>query len=181
MPYTWSSDPYDTPNKFRGVLHSNGDAPAITLRLTAYNSLTPKGFGWFIGITAALMCVPLVAFLGSVSLWIILACLGLTLGAVWMALTHSWKRGSVTEQLFLWSDKITLRRRNPDRSVQDWDANPYWVRVEKHETGGPVPQYLTLAGAERTIEIGAFLSEQERAALYFELKRALLQVNQAAF
>ena len=39
-----------------------------------------------------------------------------------------------------------------------------------HETGGPVPHYVTLSGNGREVEIGAFLSEEERVELFSELQ-----------
>jgi uncharacterized membrane protein len=36
-----------------------------------------------------------------------------------------------------------------------------------------VPQYLTLRGAGREVELGAFLTEAERVSLESELRRAL--------
>jgi len=67
-----------------------------------------------------------------------------------------------------------LLRHNPDKSTQDWTANRYWVSVHLHPTGGPVPNYITLRGGPREVEIGRFLDEAERLALYDDLKRALL-------
>lgn len=85
----------------------------------------------------------------------------------------SWKRGTVRENLDIWSDHLRLTRFNPDGSVQDWEANPYWVKVVTHEKGGPVPHYITLCGAGRDVEIGAFLSEDERKTLADDLKQML--------
>jgi uncharacterized membrane protein len=47
------------------------------------------------------------------------------------------------------------------------------VRVELHATGGPVPSYLTLRGADRPVELGRFLSEEERVALCRDLRARL--------
>jgi uncharacterized membrane protein len=49
--------------------------------------------------------------------------------------------------------------------------------VTLHEKGGPVPQYLTLRGAGREVELGAFLSEDERLALRAELRRKLADLR----
>ena len=38
---------------------------------------------------------------------------------------------------------------------------------------GPLPNYVTLSGNGREVEIGAFLSEDERKSLFKELKSAL--------
>jgi uncharacterized membrane protein len=45
--------------------------------------------------------------------------------------------------------------------------------VALHEEAGPVPNYVTLRGGDREVEIGAFLSADERAALYDELTHRL--------
>jgi uncharacterized membrane protein len=42
-----------------------------------------------------------------------------------------------------------------------------------HKHGGPVPNYVTLTGDGREVEIGAFLSEEERIALYGDLTQKL--------
>ena len=44
-----------------------------------------------------------------------------------------------------------------------------------HKTGGPVPNYVTLSGKGREVEIGAFLSEDERVSLFGELEDALFK------
>ena len=120
------------------------------------------------------MALPILALLGNNVLWIITTSLGATLIAIWIALKTSWSRGAVCEELELWIDQIHLRRINPDGSCQIWQANPYWVDVAMQETDGPVLNYLTLRGGGRTVEIGSFLSEQERPKLAQGLRDALL-------
>ena len=98
-------------------------------------------------------------------MWIIAAALRTALIAIWVALKASWQRGTVREELEIWIDKVHLRRIGPDGSCQVWQANPYWVDVEMQQTGGPVPNYPTLCGRGRTVEIGSLLSEQSRPEL----------------
>jgi uncharacterized membrane protein len=47
------------------------------------------------------------------------------------------------------------------------------VRVILHARGGPVPQYLTLQGGDREVELGAFLTPPERVGLKDTLERAI--------
>jgi uncharacterized membrane protein len=55
----------------------------------------------------------------------------------------------------LWDDLIRIERHEPRRREPlDWEANPYWVRVALHAKGGPVPNYLTLSGGGREVELG---------------------------
>lgn len=46
-----------------------------------------------------------------------------------------------------------------------------------HVKDGPVPNYVTLKGNSREVEIGAFLSEEERKQLHRDLLAALTGVQ----
>lgn len=153
------------------------DGRTQRLHLWPYRSLTRQGFVWFIGLSAALIAVPLFSTLGTPVLWALLPFLGLTIWALWFALRKNARDREIVEDLTLSPDQITLIRQNPDGTRQDWQANPHWVRLECHKTGGPVPYYLTLHGGPRPVEIGAFLSEEERHILKDELTRALDRVR----
>ena len=142
------------------------------LRLWPYRSLPRKGFVWFIGSTCTLIALPLLAVLGSPVLWGLLPFLALAIGGIWFALQRSYRDGEIVEELTLTAEQVTLTRHGPRDQHAEWQANPHWVRVEVHETGGPVPQYVTLKGGPRPVEIGAFLSEEERVALSSELRAA---------
>ena len=124
-------------------------------------------------VVAVLIGLPLLSVLGSPVLWGLLPFLLLTIAAIWWALERSYRDGEIVEDLTLCPDRINLIRRGPRGMRKDWQANPHWVRVIRHETGGPVPQYLTLSGGGRVVELGAFLTEAERVALKGEIERLL--------
>ena len=160
MPYEWSSPPpHDTPD--------------WRLSLWPYRSLLRKDFVIFIGATIALLGLPLLAVLGSPVLWGLLPFFALALWGIWFALNVSYKRGEVLEELSVQDDTARLMRQNPDKTQQIWEANRHWVRVHLHPEGGPVPNYITLRGGPREVELGRFLDENERLALYHDLRRAL--------
>jgi len=151
--------------------------PHIRLHLWPYRSLPRRGMVWFIGGTAGLMAVPLLAIIGSPVLWGLLPFGLITVAGVWFALNRSYRDGEIVEDLAILPDRITLTRHGPRGKRQDWEANPYWVQVSLHKTGGPVANYLTLKGEGREVEIGAFLSEDERLLLRSELVTALRRHN----
>ncbi|WP_236019393.1 DUF2244 domain-containing protein [Fuscibacter oryzae] len=143
------------------------------LTIWPYRSLPRRGFVWFIGGTAALLAVPLLAVLGSPILWALLPFLLGTVAAIWLALEKSYRDAEITEVLTLTRDQVTLIRLGPKGKRQDWQANPHWVQVGLYPTGGPVPDYLTLRGNGREVELGAFLTPEERKVLASELRQHL--------
>ncbi len=151
-----------------------GDPPALRLRLSPNRSLTPQGFVWVIGGAAGLALIPLLGMLGTTALWGVLPFFVLVIWAVWVAIRrHGRDAAQVSEELSLWSDRIELVRRDPRSGRRDWSANPYWVSLHLRAEGGPVENYLTLKGGGREVELGAFLSPQEREELHAGLQGAL--------
>ena len=174
MPYEWDIDPGKAPAKSgASCSYRDGDAPLARLHLWPYRSLPRRGFVWIIAMAFGLLLLPLMSVVGSVVLW---GMLPFTMGALWLLwffIEKSYRDGEILEELTLWHDRITLTRTGPHARFHEWDANPYWVSLHLHRSGGPVPEYLTLKGAEREVELGAFLSEDERPQLYREVQAAL--------
>ena len=131
MPYRWTPATSDKPAR---------------LTLWPHRSLPRRGFVWFIGLTAALLAVPLFTSLGTAGLWILLPFLLTALGGIWFALEKSYRDGEIVEELTLTHDRLTLSHRRRGRATLDWEGNPYWVRPTLYREGGRVPNYLTLKG-----------------------------------
>ncbi|MCX7564949.1 DUF2244 domain-containing protein [Sulfitobacter sp. F26169L] len=158
MPYEWTSPPHSTPQ---------------TMHLWPHNSLPARGMAAFVLSTFTMILIPVLALLGSPLLW---GLLPFTLAAVWgiyWALQRNHKARQIDEHLVLGKTMASLTRTNPTGDVQEWDCDRYWTQVTKYDDEGPVPHYITLRGKGREVEIGAFLSEEERIALYDDLQRAL--------
>ncbi|MEX5726925.1 putative membrane protein [Rhodovulum iodosum] len=171
MPHRWTPGTAALPPK--APSYDSGGPAALRLRLWPHRSLPRKGFAAVILMAYALILVPLIAVIGTPVLWGLLPFGLIVLGMLWYFLERSYKDGELIEELSLWPDRVELTRHNPRGPRQDWHANPYWVRVELHREGGPVTNYVTLEGGGREVEIGAFLSPEERLALHDELQRAL--------
>lgn len=172
MPYRW--------DKIAEAPEQSGafGFPAERLTLWPHRSLTARGFVWFIGITSALISLPLLSLVGTSVMWGLLPFMLAALGGIWWALSRNRRdRATLCEVLTITPTEITLHRQNADGSAQHWQANPYWVTAHIHPAGGPVPDYLTLRGDGREVELGAFLSRDERLALHLEVSRALSLVR----
>ena len=156
MPYTWD-DKHDQ----------------TQLRLWPHRSLTKAGFKWFMGITLGLIAVPMVSVLGSVVLWGLLPFVVITIGTLWYALERNDKDRAIREELQIDASQVALIRSNPRSAPQSWECQTYWATCQMHEDAGPVPNYLTLRGNGREVELGAFLSEDERVSLFEEVQDRL--------
>ena len=168
MPYTWSQT---EPSGESGPA-PRGALPA-RLRLWPHRSMTNGGFLFFVGASFLLVCLPLLSVLGTPVMWALLPFAMGTLGlAMWLIRLND-RNLMLTEELTLWEDRVSLVRRPPRGPELRWEANPHWVRVALHEERGPVPNYVTLRGGDREVEIGSFLSPDERLALYDDLSRRL--------
>lgn len=163
MPYEWISHPTAT----------DGDDPVAELHLWPYRSLLRRDFVVFISGTLTLIVLPLLATLGSPVLWGLLPFFAIAVAGIWYALHRSYKDGELLEELRIWPDRMTLTHIAPRHGIKTWDAIPYWVQLKidpKHER---FKNYITLKGNNREVELGRFLSEDERAVVFDELQDKL--------
>lgn len=139
-----------------------------TLTLWPHQSLTPHGFSWFIGATALMLALPLLAVLGSPVAWVLMAFFLAAIWGVWRAIMANRAHRSLREELTLTPETVSLQHVPYQGPVLEWQANPHWVTVAIRRDG-PVENYLTLRGGGREVELGRFLTPEEREGLYREL------------
>lgn len=155
MPYRWSEEPGRT-----------------TLTLWPHQSMTARGFRTFILATAVMLALPLFAVLGTPILWVLLAFFAAAIWGVWRAIMVNRRARMIEEELTLAGGKLTLVHTTPKGEAKTWEANPQWVVVHLHKSG-PVENYLTLTGGTREVELGSFLTPEERVELKDDLEREL--------
>jgi uncharacterized membrane protein len=158
MPYHWTTPPQDASQQ---------------LKLWPHNSMPPEGFAAMILGFFLFASIPLYGMLGTAVLWGLLPFVVAATASLYYALRRNQRDRQIIEVLTLTPETTRLTRTNPKGDRQDWESNTYWVRVACHESGGPVPYYVTLKGNGREVEIGSFLSEEERRALYSDLSDAV--------
>ena len=173
MPYQW--DKIEKAPEQSGAFSASATVRRLTL--WPYRSLTPSGFVTFIGATVALLALPLLTLVGQPALWFVLIFAGAAVWGTWAALRASSRAASRGEVLTLTADRLTITH-TLSRPPRRWETNPYWVQVRLIPTGGPVPDYLTLKGRDREVELGAFLTPAERKELAEELRAALSSLRQ---
>ena len=149
------------------------DTQIKIIEVWPYNSLKPKGFVLFLGSTFVLISLPLFNVLGTTVFWGLLPFLLVAFMGVWFALRRSLNDRQILEQLTLSQEEITFIRQNPTGEHKRWVCSPYWAKLKIYKTKGPVANYITLTGNGKEVELGSFLSENERKTLYEELERLL--------
>lgn len=158
MPYEWTTPP---------------NTPHQEMRLWPHQSLPARGFAAFVLATFTMILIPTFTLLGTKLLWGMLPFVLMAVAGIYVALQSNYKSRQITEVLTLDTDTARLTHTTPKGEVKEWACNRYWTKVTKYENDGPVPQYVTLRGEGREVEIGAFLSEEERVALFEDLERSL--------
>lgn len=161
------------PEKFGAPFDEARGTPRLRVLLRPHKALTPRGFVWFVGLTATLLSLPLMAVFGTPVLWGLLPFILAALWALWWGLTRSWRDAELYEELLIWEDHLRLVHAAPRKAPLKWEANPYWVQLRLLHEGGKVPDYLTMKGGGREVELGAFLAPSERRDLHALLSREL--------
>jgi len=151
---------------------ARGDAPVYAVTLWPHQSMTSGGFRGFVGVLAAGLALPVLSVWGTPVMWFLIPFMLAALALVVSLIRLNQRQRRLTETLRLWPDAMTVERREPDGRVRRWAANPYWVRLALTDTPA-IERYLTLSGGDRTIELGAFLTPEERVALADEIEAAL--------
>jgi uncharacterized membrane protein len=152
-------------------------APYFSARLTPHRSLGPKGF---LVLMALVSGVSFTAglFFWMVGAWPVFFFFGLDVALVYWAFRANYRAARAWEQVEVADDRLTVERGRPGHAPRLWTFHPYWVRVELEEwtdedEGLALCGPLTLRSHGNSLEIGAFLSPDERRDFARTLRNAL--------
>lgn len=152
------------------------DRPIYRVTLWPNRSLGQRGHRRLLWVAAGGFSLPLAGVLGTPAFWGLLPFCAATLGVLHLALRANTRAGRVEEEVVLWPDEMRVERREPRGRVLRWQAVPAFVRLTLHRRAR-LRNYLTLRGGGREIELGAFLSPDERLALREEIETALARAR----
>lgn len=150
----------------------DADPPILSLTLWPHRSLDPKAFRWIMIAMACALAVPLIPILGDKALWVVGAFVLLDLALFYGLMKLTYRSGRVRETVTLWPRLLRIERIEPNGEVKSWEANPHWVRIALIQTER-IQDYLVLSASGRDIELGAFLTAEERRSLADTLKTSL--------
>ncbi len=136
--------------------------------LRPHPSLSVQGQKWTLYLLLGLLLILTPAILMS-GAWLLLLFL---LSPVLMLFAAFARRNydlRLYEEITITRDALDLLHVKPNGTVLSFHTDPHWVKIEMQKEGGPVEDYLTLRDQKRHVELGRFLSPEERMKLYQEL------------
>ncbi|MGD1880506.1 MAG: DUF2244 domain-containing protein [Kiloniellaceae bacterium] len=163
---------------------ASDDQALFDAELKPHRSLSPRGF--LILMTA--VCT--ISFTGGLAFylsgaWPVVGFLGADVVLIYVAFRINYRRGRLVERLHLTRDKLTVSRIWPGGRANTWEFQPTWLQVvcdTPERTQGTVNAVadnpLILRSHGRSLTIGGFLTQQERAEVAAALRAALIRAAQ---
>ena len=158
----------------------DGNGPTfLKIRLIPNRSLSSYGTKVVFCVVACGFLLPILPFIGSPIGTTLTIFSGLTFYIFLVLLQKNFQQGNTFEDISISKNKITVVHQEKNKELITWEGNPYWTRVHVDFNNPRLKNYLTLAGKGRHIELGAFLSPDERLELRDRIQNALAKANSA--
>lgn len=154
-------------------------APLLRYTLWPHRSMSRRGFRYMIVLSSVLMSIPLYGIIGTAAFWIVGAFVIVDLALLFGLIGLTYRSGRVREIVELWPDRLRVERIEPNGERRIWEANPHWVKISLHDTR-KIPSYLVLSSSGREVELGAFLTPQERRSLAADLRQGIARGRASA-
>ena len=166
---------------FKSIRENVGTAkPMICLTLWPNRSLSQDNFRIFLGIVGVLIFLPFIPLLMQATTAALLLFPLATFLLLYTAFRKNYQDGKLVEVLKVFPSEISVSRESTNGHTKDWSANPYWTKVKLHNKKGLVENYLTLSGNGREIELGAFLTPEERISIKEKIDEVLSLIRSNA-
>lgn len=136
--------------------------PLFAALLTPHRAMGLGGVRLVVAVTAALALIPGVIFF-AMGAWPVVGFLGLDVLALYWALSRSLRDGKAFEEITLWRDALDIRRVSARGRETMLSVNPFFVRFSVQRDGDGRVTALRLSGRETEIEIGQFLTPDDKA------------------
>ena len=151
----------------------------LKVRLVPNRSLDSNGTKVVFCVIACGFLLPIIPFIGSPIGTTLTIFSGLTFYLFLTLLQKNFQQGNTFEDILISKNKIKVVHQEKNKERKTWEGNPYWTRVHVDFNNPKLKNYLTLAGKGVHIELGAFLSPDERLQLRDKIQNALAKANSA--
>lgn len=149
-----------------------GEAPIFSATLTPHRSLGRAGYVCFMAVLAGVSLVTGVVFLLA-GAWPVFGFCGLDVVLMYWALQVSYRRAASYEQVTVRPSELTVRQVSHRGAVQEWSANPLWVRLDRVVHGEFGIERLFLVSRGTRLAIAACLGPEEKKSFALALSAAL--------
>lgn len=143
----------------------------IFFELVPNRSLTVRSAAvFYLSIVAVTLAIAILFAMAG--FWPILTVAGIEMAALGVALWWTMRKTRAREFIRVDERNVLVRKTYPDRD-EEYEFSRYWTQVRLEQPGSPHwPTRLTLRSKGRSIQIGSFLTNDERDGL----RRRLAQV-----
>lgn len=147
---------------------------------TPPRSLSLRGMRWVCGLAVAAALPPALLF-SLLGAWPVLGFFGLELGVLiaMMGLHQRWSARAM-ETVQLTAGRLRVVTANGRGGLREAELEPYWTEVTLEEEAGGVAR-LALVQRGRRVELGCFLSAEEKRDLAAALATALRRYRNPVF
>ena len=158
---------------------NTGEPTFLKMRLVPNRSLDSYGTKVVFAVIACGFLLPIIPFIGSPIGTTLTIFSGLTFYLFLTLLQKNFQQGNTFEEVLISKNKIIVVHKEKNKAQKTWECNPYWTRVNVDFNNPKLKNYLTLTGNGRHIELGTFLSPDERIELRNKIQNALAKANSA--
>ena len=158
----------------------NREEPLLSLTIWPHRSCDRKTFLLILFIISFILIIPSFLFL---SLSFAISILPFSLLSIFLFFfvgNKNFNDALLIEKLKIYPKKIILERKEPNNEIKKWHSNPYWTKVNIYNNG-PVESYLTLKGNGKEVELGSFLTPEERINLKKIIDDTLFKLSSSNF
>ena len=154
----------------------SGVPPLLNMTLWPNRSLNKKTFLGLMGVTFGGMMIPIIPFIGTKTLLVLLPFSVITILLLFFSILLNYQAGKLYENIKIWPGLIKVTRYEKDGTSKEWRANPYWTKINLYEESQTIQNYLTLSGSGREVEVGAFLAPTERLEIKKKIETIFKQM-----
>ena len=151
----------------------------LRMRLAPNRSLDSNGTKVVFLVIACGFLLHIIPFIGNPIGTTLTIFSGLTFYLFLIMLQRNFQEGNTFEEISISKSKVIVVHQEKNKEQKIWEGNPYWTRVALDINNPKLKNYLTLAGKGRHIELGAFLSPDERIELRDKIQNALAKAKSA--
>jgi uncharacterized membrane protein len=152
--------------------------PVFEALIVPYRSLSPRGVVVLVAVLCFLAALVIARFL-LIGAWPVVAFSALEVPLVFVLLILNIRRARASEMILLDTGKVTVVRTDQRGLRSTVTLSSAWLRVDRDSDR--TRSRLLLRSRDGALEIGAFLHDPDRDALYRALAEAIDQVRNPRF